>query len=137
MKKTSWWICVVPLYLFTLLFVVIMAQITKRIGGRSAMYFSAQQATLGALNGFTEEMINGQKVVKVFNHEGIARDEFDQLNDLLYTQAREANKLGNILGPIMATWAICSTYCWPLSAAPPSWGSTVTMPPSSPWAGSI
>ena len=89
------------LTLFTLLFVFIMAQITKRIGGRSAMYFSAQQATLGALNGFTEEMINGQKVVKVFNHEGTARDEFDQLNNSLYAQAREANKLGNILGPIM------------------------------------
>jgi ATP-binding cassette subfamily B multidrug efflux pump len=88
------------LTLFTLLFVVVIIQITKKIGGRSAMYFSAQQATLGALNGFTEEMINGQKVIKVFNHEDTARDEFDQLNEALYTQAREANKLSNILGPI-------------------------------------
>ena len=88
------------LTLFTLAFVLVIMQITKKIGSRSAMYFSAQQATLGALNGFTEEMVNGQKVVKVFNHEDTARDEFDQLNDALYVQAREANKLGNILGPI-------------------------------------
>ncbi|MBQ4088651.1 MAG: ABC transporter ATP-binding protein, partial [Clostridia bacterium] len=88
------------LTLFTLVFVFVIMQITKVIGMRSSRYFVAQQATLGALNGFTEEMINGQKVVKVFNHEHIAKDEFDQLNDALYIQAREANKLGNMMGPI-------------------------------------
>ena len=89
------------LTIFTLAFVVVMMLVTKKIGAKSARYFVAQQATLGALNGFIEEMVNGQKVVKVFNHEPTARDEFDQLNDALYIQANEANKLGNIMGPIM------------------------------------
>ena len=89
------------LTLFTLAFVAVMMLVTKKIGAKSARYFVAQQATLGALNGFVEEMVNGQKVVKVFNHEPTARDEFDQLNDALYIQADEANKLGNIMGPIM------------------------------------
>jgi len=88
------------LTLFTLVFVFVIMNITKKIGMRSSRYFVAQQATLGALNGFTEEMINGQKVLKVFNHEHIAKDEFDQLNNALYVQAREANKLGNMMGPI-------------------------------------
>ena len=88
------------LTLFTMVFVFVIMHITKKIGMRSSRYFVAQQATLGALNGFTEEMVNGQKVLKVFNHETIAKDEFDQLNDALYVQAREANKLGNIMGPI-------------------------------------
>ncbi len=88
------------LTLFTLCFIFLIMLITKQIGMRSSRYFVAQQATLGALNGFTEEMINGQKVLKVFNHEAIAKEEFDQLNDALYLQAREANKLGNIMGPI-------------------------------------
>ncbi len=89
------------LTLFTLVFVFLMMQITKRIGGRSARYFSAQQATLGALNGFIEEMINGQKVLKVFNHEPVAKAEFADLNDALCEQANQANMLGNILMPIM------------------------------------
>ncbi len=89
------------LTIFTLAFVAVMMMVTKKIGAKSARYFVAQQATLGALNGFVEEMVNGQKVVKVFNHEPTARDEFDQLNDALYIQANEANKLGNIMGPIM------------------------------------
>ena len=89
------------LTIFTLAFVAVMMLVTKKIGAKSARYFVAQQATLGALNGFVEEMVNGQKVVKVFNHEPTARDEFDQLNDALYIQANEANKLGNIMGPIM------------------------------------
>ncbi|MCI6290305.1 MAG: ABC transporter ATP-binding protein, partial [Clostridiales bacterium] len=89
------------LTIFTLAFVVVMMLVSKKIGAKSARYFVAQQATLGALNGFVEEMVNGQKVVKVFNHEPTARDEFDQLNDALYIQANEANKLGNIMGPIM------------------------------------
>jgi len=88
------------LTLFTLVFVFVIMNITNKIGMRSSRYFVAQQATLGALNGFTEEMINGQKVLKVFNHEHIAKDEFDQLNNALYVQAREANKLGNMMGPI-------------------------------------
>ncbi|MGI6238854.1 MAG: ABC transporter ATP-binding protein [Christensenellales bacterium] len=89
------------LTLFTLAFVFLMLMITKRIGAMSAKYFVAQQATLGALNGFIEEMINGQKVVKVFNHEPVATSEMGELNDALGEQAYQANKLGNILGPIM------------------------------------
>ena len=89
------------LTLFTIASVSLMMFVVKAIGSRSSRYFVAQQSTLGALNGFIEEMINGQKVVKVFNHEEIAKEEFDTLNETLYTQAREANKLGNIIGPIM------------------------------------
>jgi ATP-binding cassette subfamily B protein len=81
--------------------VAIMLFVTKAIGGRSAVHFIKQQGTLGNVNGFIEEMINGQKVVKVFNHEKAAVREFDAKNDELFEHAAEANRYANILMPIM------------------------------------
>ena len=78
----------------------VMIKVTAKIGGRSAGFFVKQQTSLASLNGYIEEMINGQKVVKVFNHEQIAKEEFDRRNDELCGNATEANKLSNILGPV-------------------------------------
>ncbi|MBO4836058.1 MAG: ABC transporter ATP-binding protein, partial [Clostridia bacterium] len=78
----------------------LMIKVTAKIGMRSAGFFVKQQTSLAGLNGYIEEMINGQKVVKVFNHEQIAREEFDRRNDELCKNATEANKLSNILGPV-------------------------------------
>ena len=75
--------------------------ITRFIAGRSGRYFLAQQRTLGALNGYIEEMINGQKVVKVFCHEEEAQEGFDKVNDALCESADKANKYANILMPIL------------------------------------
>jgi len=77
-----------------------MLTTTMKIGGGSAKYFTKQQKSLASLNGYIEEMVNGQKVVKVFNHEPEAKEEFDRRNDELCENATEANKLGNILGPV-------------------------------------
>ena len=79
---------------------VLMLKATMKIGGGSAKYFGKQQKSLASLNGYVEEMINGQKVVKVFNHEPEAKEEFDKRNDELTENMTEANKLGNILGPV-------------------------------------
>ena len=92
--------CSVWLTLVVLLSTFAMIKVTTKIGGRSARYFVSQQTSLASLNGFIEEMVNGQKVVKVFNHEPEAREEFDRKNDELCNNATEANKLGNILGPV-------------------------------------
>lgn len=75
--------------------------ITKKIGGRSARYFIARQKKLGQIEGFAEEMMTGQKVVKVFNHEEQSKRDFDAINDELYDTAYKANKNANILGPIL------------------------------------
>ena len=77
-----------------------MLKATVKIGSGSAKYFGKQQTSLASLNGFIEEMVNGQKVVKVFNHEPQAKEEFDRRNDELTENMTEANKLGNILGPV-------------------------------------
>ncbi|MBR6966078.1 MAG: ABC transporter ATP-binding protein [Clostridia bacterium] len=77
-----------------------MLQATMKIGGGSAKFFVKQQSALASLNGYIEEMVNGQKVVKVFNHEPEAKEEFDRRNDELCDNATEANRLGNILGPV-------------------------------------
>ncbi|MEA4890554.1 MAG: ABC transporter ATP-binding protein [Clostridiaceae bacterium] len=87
---------------FVLLSITFMLMVTKKIGGKSSAYFIKQQESLGHLNGFIEEMINGQKVVKVFCHEEKAKADFDQCNDDLNHNATEANKYANILMPIMA-----------------------------------
>lgn len=81
--------------------IILMTQAVKVIGGGSAKYFQKQQASLGKVEGYIEEMINGQKVVKVFNHEEVSKDDFDKLNDKLFEEAERANKYANILGPIL------------------------------------
>ena len=90
-----------PLMLVVILGIVCMTLATKNIGGKSAKYFVRQQDSLGKAEGFIEEMMNGQKVVKVFCHEEAAKQDFDKLNDQLFRDAREANRFANIFMPIM------------------------------------
>ena len=89
------------LTLFVLAGVAVMLVVVKRIGGQSAKYFLEQQTSLGKVNGYIEEMINGQKVVKVFCHEDKCKEQFDALNDELRENAKNANTFANILMPIM------------------------------------
>ena len=81
--------------------VAVMLLITKKIGGSSARHFIQQQQALGKEEGFIEEMINGQKVVKVFCHEEESKADFDKINDFLFTESETANKYANTLGPIL------------------------------------
>ncbi len=90
------------LTLFVIVSLFVMTKVVKVIGGNSANYFIKQQQSLGKMNGFIEEMIHGQKVVKVFCHEDKAKQSFDALNEELCNNATEANKFANILMPIMA-----------------------------------
>ncbi|MCR4890965.1 MAG: ABC transporter ATP-binding protein/permease [Lachnospiraceae bacterium] len=92
----------VPLTLISLLMVAIMLFASKKCAGLSGRYFTAQQADLGKLNGFIEEMVNGQKVVKVFCHEEKAVEEFEEKNEQLFQSAYNANRFANVLGPINA-----------------------------------
>ena len=84
-----------------ILCIIVMLLVTKFLAGRSGRYFVQQQVKLGDLNGYIEEMINGQKVVKVFCHEEEAQEGFDKVNDALCGSADKANKYANILMPIM------------------------------------
>ncbi|HHV72493.1 MAG TPA: ABC transporter ATP-binding protein [Clostridia bacterium] len=81
--------------------VIVMFFITRRVGGGSAKYFIKQQKALGRLEGFVEEMINGQKVVKVFCHEEETKEGFNKINEALFNDARAANRYANILAPIL------------------------------------
>lgn len=92
----------VPLTIVTLLMVAVMLVATKKVAGLSGRYFLQQQKDLGKVNGFIEEMMNGQKVVKVFCHEEKNMEEFRELNDNLYNSANNANYLVNIVGPVNA-----------------------------------
>ena len=89
------------LTLFVLLGVCVMLKVVKKLGGQSAKYFLEQQKSLGRVNGYIEEMINGQKVIKVFCHEEKCKEQFDALNDELRENAASANTFANILMPIM------------------------------------
>ena len=82
-------------------FIALMMFSVKKIGGNSAKYFVKQQASLGKLEGFVEEGINGQKVIKVFTHEEETKADFDVLNEQYRSDATKANTFANILGPIM------------------------------------
>lgn len=91
----------VPLTLLVVILIVIMMSVTRLIVKKSSTYFMSQQSILGKLNGFIEEMMEGQKVVKVFCHEEQAKTDFDALNEELFETANNANKFSNLLGPIM------------------------------------
>ena len=93
--STSWILCIVMLAT-----VFCIVQVTKFVVKRSGAYFIGQQKSLGAVNGFVEEMINGQKVVKVFNHEDECKDRFDELNEELCRNAYNAGRFANSMGPI-------------------------------------
>lgn len=92
----------IPLTIVTLLMVGVMLFCTKQATGQSGKYFLEQQTNIGALNGHIEEMMNGQKVVKVFCHEEESKKEFKELNDKLFVSADKANTFANFLGPINA-----------------------------------
>ena len=92
----------VPLTLVVLFGVFVMLKVSGKIGGNSAKYFMAQQNDLGKTNGYIEEMMDGQKVVKVFCHEDQAVEEFNKLNDGLFETAKSAHIFANILMPINA-----------------------------------
>ena len=93
--STSWLLCIV---MVATVFGIV--QVTKFVVGKSSTYFIGQQKSLGAVNGFVEEMINGQKVVKVFNHEDECKERFDELNEELCRNAYNAGKFANAMGPI-------------------------------------
>ena len=92
----------IPLTVMILIFVFIMMQVAKKVGGNSAKYFIKQQKSLGKINGYIEEMINGIKVVKVFGYEDDSKKNFDELNEQLCDDATKANRFANILMPILA-----------------------------------
>ena len=103
----------IPLTVVTLLMVGVTMFAVKFAAGRSGKYFMKQQKNLGTLNGYIEETMNGMKVVKVFNHEEICKEEFGRLNEELFNSADNANKYSNILGPINAqignlSYVICA-----------------------------
>lgn len=91
-----------PLTGVTIIMVAIMLFATKKVSGLSGKHFVAQQKNLGAINGYIEEMMSGQKVVKVFCHEEESKKRFDELNDALCSSAYNANRYANVVGPINA-----------------------------------
>ena len=92
----------VALTVVTFIMVAVMLKVTMSISKKSGAYFMAQQKDIGALNGYVEEMMTGQKVVKVFCHEEESIEDFDRLNDQLFDSANNANKYANILAPANA-----------------------------------
>ena len=95
MLKESWILTIVTMFTVSGVFFV-----TKFLAGKAGTFFTGQQKSLGAVNGYIEEMITGQKVVKVFNHENISKEEFDKLNEELCHNAYSAGKFSNMMGPI-------------------------------------
>ncbi|MDO4805606.1 MAG: ABC transporter ATP-binding protein [Coriobacteriales bacterium] len=91
----------VPLSCVVLCAVGFMGWLTRYLGGKSASFFIAQQHAIGHAEGFAEEAMNGQKVIKVFTHEKQMQAEFDEVNDELFEAAKQANIYSNILGPVL------------------------------------
>lgn len=92
----------IPLTILTIVMVIVTTVVTKKFAGFSSRYFLAQQRDLGKVNGFIEEMLNGQKLVKVFTHEQENIEAFDKINDELFESAYNANMYSNMLGPVNA-----------------------------------
>ena len=89
------------LTIFVIIGVILIAILTGKVGGNSAKFFMKQQQSIGALEGFVEEIMSGQKVVKVFNHEEETKHDFSKLNENLCNDSTQANFFANILGPIL------------------------------------
>ena len=96
MLKTSIWMT-----LFAFIFVFVITKVTTKIAGISGRYFMAQQEAVGSLNGFVEEMVDGQRVIKVFNHEKAAISEFSEENENLREIGKNASFYGGMMGPMM------------------------------------
>lgn len=99
-------VCVMMYFSVSLMVVVIvgviaMFKVTKFVGGNSAKFFMAQQKAVGKMEGFAEEMMNGQKVIKVFCHEEASKEDFDKVNEELFKNVEKAHIFGNVFGPIM------------------------------------
>lgn len=102
--------CLTLVVIFSL---IIMFSSIKLIAGKGAKYFIAQQRAVGEVNGYIEEMVNGQKVIKVFCHEEKSKEGFDKINDRLLEESYKANKFANILMPVLVAirkFTVC-TYC--------------------------
>ena len=97
---TSMIVLSLPLTILTLLMSMVMIYTTRKLGSRSSKFFYAQQTNLGNMNGFVEEMLTGQKVVKIFCHEDEAIDQFQQLNENLRSSTYNANRVANIVMPV-------------------------------------
>ncbi len=89
------------LTILAVLVIGVMLFVTKKIGGNSGKYFVRQQKSLADVTGFVEERMNGQRVVKVFNHERKSEEEFDRLNEALFESASQANTFANMMGPVI------------------------------------
>ena len=89
------------LTILAVLIIGLMIFVTKKIGGNSGKYFVRQQKSLADVTGFVEERMNGQRVVKVFNHERKSEEEFDKLNEALFESAAQANTFANMMGPVI------------------------------------
>lgn len=105
----------IPLTVMTLAMVGVMMVATKKCTGQSGKFFVAQQRSLGQVNGYIEEMIEGQKIIKVFCHEEEAKSRFNELNEELYVNASSANNYANRLGPINAqlgnvSYVLCAIF---------------------------
>jgi len=97
---TSMIVMSVPLTMVSIVMAIVMMIVTTKLGKRSRTFFRTQQESLARVNGFIEEMMTGQKVVKVFCHEQQAIDEFEQINEQLRSSAYNANKIANIVMPV-------------------------------------
>ena len=91
----------VYLTIMTILFVILMFIVTAKVGGVAGKYFVARQKSIADMNGYIEEMVNGQRVIKVFTYEDRAKEKFDELNNIHCMNATRANQYANILGPIL------------------------------------
>ena len=105
----------IPLTILTLVMVGVMLTASRRLAGLSGKYFMEQQKNLGSINGYIEEMMEGQKVVKVFCHEEESLEKFNELNDRLFESADNANRFANILMPTVAqlgniSYVFCSIF---------------------------
>lgn len=104
----------VPLTILTVLMIVVVLFATGKIAGQSGSYFVKQQKALGQINGYIEEMMEGQKVVKVFCHEEESKKRFDELNEELFDSAHKANGFSNVLMPVNVnlgniSYVLCAT----------------------------
>ena len=97
---TSMIVLSLPLTILTFLMSMVMIYTTRKLGSRSSKFFYAQQTNLGNMNGLVEEMLTGQKVVKIFCHEDEAVDQFQQLNENLRSSTYNANRVANIVMPV-------------------------------------
>ena len=105
----------IPLTILTLVMVGLMLTASRRLASLSGKYFLAQQKNLGIINGYIEEMMEGQKVVKVFCHEEESLEKFNELNDQLFESADNANKFANVLMPTVAqlgniSYVLCAIF---------------------------